>query len=128
MTNRDVRLDPFNYLMGGMLTFTVWGTDVTCSDKEFALFDPPTNSTCGEYLQEYMQGVGASSRLVNPDATTGCQVCTYSNGSDYLRTLNIKEYYYGWRDAAICVIFALSSYALVYLLMKLRTKTSKKAS
>ena len=111
-----------------MLTFTVWGTDVTCSSREFALFDPPANSTCGEYLMDYMQSIGASSHLDNPDATAGCRVCTYSNGSDYLRTLNIKEYYYGWRDAAICVIFALSSYALVYLLMKLRTKTSKKAS
>lgn len=113
--------------MGSMLVFDVWGTAVTCSEKEFAVFDPPANSTCGEYLADYMLGAGAASNLVNPDATAGCKVCEYSNGSDWLRTLNLQSYSYGWRDAGIMVLFAFSSYALVYALMKLRTKASKKA-
>ena len=58
---------------------------------------------------------------------SGCKVCQYRRGSDYLYTVNLNDYYYGWRDAAICVLFALSSYGLVYALMKLRTKASKKA-
>ncbi|RSL70695.1 hypothetical protein CEP51_012156 [Fusarium floridanum] len=121
-------LNPFNYLMGSMLVFDIWGSDIKCSDKEFARFDPPNGTTCGEYLKDYLgQGLGMISNLVNPDATSECKVCSYTKGEDYLRTLNLKEYYYGWRDAAIVVIFALSSYALVYVLMKLRTKTSKKA-
>ncbi|KAG7108178.1 ABC multidrug transporter atrB like protein [Verticillium longisporum] len=120
-------LNPFNYLMGSMLVFDVWGTDVTCKDREFALFDTPNGTTCAEYLADYLQGMGSAANLVNPEATSACRICQYSDGSDYLRTLNLMEYYYGWRDAAIVVIFALSSYALVYLLMKLRTKASKKA-
>ncbi|KAM0326242.1 hypothetical protein ACHAQA_006839 [Verticillium albo-atrum] len=120
-------LNPFNYLMGSMLVFDVWGTDVTCSEREFAVFNPPNGSTCAEYLTDYMQGMGAASNLINPDATSDCRICQFSSGSDYLRTLNLNEYYYGWRDAGIVVIFAISSYALVYLLMKLRTKASKKA-
>ncbi|KAF4872164.1 Protein SNQ2 [Colletotrichum siamense] len=120
-------LNPFNYLMGSMLVFDIWGTEVTCKEREFALFDPPNGTTCANYLADYMMGMGSSSNLINPDATSGCKVCQYRDGSDYLQTVNLKEYYYGWRDAAIVVIFAISSYALVYLLMKLRTKTSKKA-
>ncbi|KAK1485692.1 ABC-2 type transporter [Colletotrichum cuscutae] len=120
-------LNPFNYLMGSMLVFDIWGTKVDCKRKEFALFDPVNGTTCAEYLADYMQGMGSSSNLINPEATSGCRVCQYRDGSDYLRTINLMEYYYGWRDAAIVVIFAISSYALVYLLMKLRTKTSKKA-
>lgn len=121
-------LNPFNYLMGSMLVFDVWGTEIKCSDKEFARFDPPNGTSCGEYLEEYLgQGLGMISNLVNPDATSECKVCSYTKGEDYLRTLNLNEYYYGWRDTAIVVIFAISSYALVYVLMKLRTKTSKKA-
>ncbi|EGY21389.1 brefeldin A resistance protein [Verticillium dahliae VdLs.17] len=120
-------LNPFNYLMGSMLVFDVWGTDVTCRDHEFALFDTPNGTTCGDYLADYLQGMGSAANLVNPEATSACRICQYSDGSDYLRTLNLMEYYYGWRDAAIVVIFAISSYALVYLLMKLRTKASKKA-
>jgi ABC-type multidrug transport system permease subunit len=51
----------------------------------------------------------------------------YTTGNDYLYTLNLSHYYDGWRDAAICVIFVLSSYGMVYMMMKLRTKASKKA-
>lgn len=120
-------LNPFNYLMSGMLTFGVWGAEVKCAEGEFARFDPPNGTTCAQYLAGYLQGMGATSNLVNPEATSECRVCQYRDGSDYLYGMNIKGYYYGWRDAAICVIFALSSYALVFGLMKLRTKTSKKA-
>jgi ABC-type multidrug transport system permease subunit/ABC-type multidrug transport system ATPase subunit len=120
-------LNPFNYLMGSMLVFDLWGIEVNCKSKEFALFDPPNGTTCSQYLEPYLQGSGSSSNLVNPDATSGCQVCQYRDGSDYLRTLDLLEYSYGWRDAGIVVLFAFSSYTLVYLLMKLRTKQSKKA-
>ncbi|PKS10106.1 hypothetical protein jhhlp_001856 [Lomentospora prolificans] len=120
-------IDPFNYLMGGMLVFTVWGSDITCDEHELALFDPPNGTTCGSYLGDYLQGAGSAANLLNPEARADCKVCSYSRGQDYLRTLNLNEYYYGWRNAGIVVIFSLSSYALVYGLMKLRTKTTKKA-
>jgi ABC-type multidrug transport system permease subunit/ABC-type multidrug transport system ATPase subunit len=120
-------MNPFNYLMGSMLVFDIWGSDIKCSDHEFARFDPPSGQTCSEYLADYLVGMGSFSNLINPNDTSACQVCSYSKGEDYLKTLNLKEYYYGWRDAAIVVLFAISSYAMVYLLMKLRTKTSKKA-
>ncbi|KAI1497600.1 ABC transporter [Biscogniauxia marginata] len=119
-------LNPFNYLMGSMLVFDVWGTDVTCTESEFAMFDPP-NGTCAQYLEPYLQMAGVGSNLVNPDATADCRVCQYSDGSAYLRTLNLLTYEYGWRDAGVVVIFAISSYALVYGLMKLRTKATKTA-
>jgi ATP-binding cassette, subfamily G (WHITE), member 2, SNQ2 len=120
-------LNPFNYLMGSLLTFTVFDAEVKCKPNELAIFDTPGNQTCAQYLAEYLQGMGSRSNLLNPDATSGCEVCQYRNGADYLYTLNLKDYYYGWRDAAIVALFAISSYACVYLLMKLRTKASKKA-
>lgn len=120
-------LNPFTYMTGSMLVFDLWGTEVSCTAKEFAVFDPPNGTTCGQYLEAYMQGYGSGTRLVNPDATSSCQVCQYRDASDYLKTINIKSYSYGWRDAGIVVLFAFSSYTLVYMLMKLRTKQSKKA-
>jgi ABC-type multidrug transport system permease subunit len=119
-------LNPFNYVVSGMLTFAIWDAKVTCNEDEFAYFDP-TNGTCAQYLSDYMAGDGWKINLLNPDATSACKVCQYKNGSDFLTTLNINHYYVGWRDAAICVIFAISGYALVFALMKLRTKASKKA-
>ncbi|GES57400.1 ATP-binding cassette transporter [Aspergillus terreus] len=119
-------LNPFNYVVSGMLTFGIWDAKVTCNADEFAVFDP-TNGTCGEYLADFMRGDGWRINLTNPDATSACKVCQYREGSDFLTTLNINDYYYGWRDAGISVIFAISGYALVFGLMKLRTKASKKA-
>ncbi|KAK5720448.1 hypothetical protein LTR17_015005 [Elasticomyces elasticus] len=120
-------MNPFNYLMGSLLTFTTYGVDVQCKESEFAIFDTPAGQTCAEYLAGYLQGMGSRSNLVNPDATSGCQVCQYRNGADYLYALNLRDYYFGWRDAGIVALFAISSYGCVYLLMKLRTKASKKA-
>lgn len=120
-------INPFKYLMGSLLVFNVWDTEVHCTDNEFAAFNSPNGSTCGQYLSSYMEGPGSRMDLTNPEATSDCRVCQYRMGSDYLYTLNLKAYYYGWRDAAIVALFAISSYALVYFLMKLRTKASKKA-
>ncbi|CZT03553.1 probable ATP-binding cassette multidrug transport protein [Rhynchosporium agropyri] len=122
-------LNPFNYLMGSLLVFTTYSVPVVCTEQEFAVFDTPVpGQTCGQYLEGYMQGMGAMSNLTNPEATSGCKVCVYRTGADYLATINLPEYYYGWRDAAIVALFAISSYAMVYLLMKLRTKATKTAS
>ena len=120
-------INPFNYLMGSLLVLNLWETEVNCAEGEFAIFDPPDNTTCFEYLAEYMAETGAAANLINPNVTKACRVCQYNNGSDYLRGLNLLEYSYGWRNAGIVVLFALSSYALVYALMKLRTKSTKKA-
>ncbi|KAL8848252.1 MAG: hypothetical protein Q9221_006725 [Calogaya cf. arnoldii] len=120
-------LNPFNYLISSILTFTVYDVQVQCKEQEYALFNTPSNMTCGEYLAEYMAGLGARTNLINPEATSGCKVCQYRLGSDYLSTLNIPDYYVGWRDAGIVVIFAISSYVMVYALMKLRTKATKTA-
>lgn len=55
------------------------------------------------------------------------QVCQFTRGSDSLKTLNINGCYYARRVAGLSVVFAFSGYALVYVLMKLRTEASKKA-
>ncbi|UZJ56260.1 hypothetical protein CBS101457_005580 [Exobasidium rhododendri] len=121
-------LNPFNYLMGSLLVFSTWFQEVTCDASEFALFDTPDGQTCASYLASYLNSSeGSAANLINPEATSGCRVCEYTQGSDYLKTINLNDYYYGWRDAAIVVIFAFSSYGMVYLLMKLKTKKSKTA-
>ncbi|KAK4629104.1 ABC multidrug transporter H [Fulvia fulva] len=120
-------LNPYNYLMGSMLVFSTFDVEVTCKTSELAIFNTPNGETCAEYLAGYLQGFGSRTNLLNPMDTTGCQVCQYRTGADYLYALNLKDYYYGWRDAGITALFVFSSYGCVYLLMKLRTKASKKA-
>ncbi|KAL3477181.1 putative ABC transporter [Aspergillus californicus] len=120
-------IDPFNYLMSSLLVFTTWDKPVHCKPEELAVFDPARNQTCGEYLDVYLHGMGAAANLLNPGDTSNCQVCQYSQGGDYLRTLNLAEKSYGWRNAGIVVVFVVGIYGLVFLMMKLRTKATKKA-
>ena len=114
--------------MGGLLSFALFDKQIVCAPAELAIFDTPGGITCKEYLSGYMQGMGAYINLLNPEATSQCEVCQYSVGRDYLKTINLGEYIYGWRDSGIVCLFACSSYAMVYVLMKLRTKQSKKAA
>ena len=44
--------------MSSLLTFTTWDKPVNCSRDELAIFDPPANQTCGDYLSAYQQGMG----------------------------------------------------------------------
>jgi ABC-type multidrug transport system ATPase subunit len=120
-------LNPFTYVTGGLLTFNIFSAKVDCADKEFAIFDPPSGQTCAQYLASYLEDAGSRTNLVNPTSTTACRVCQYQRGSDYLYTLNLPEYYDGWRNIGITVIFILSSYIMVFGMMRLRTKASKKA-
>jgi ABC-type multidrug transport system permease subunit len=120
-------LDPFNYLMSSLLVFTTWDKPVRCKSEELAVFDPAPNQTCGEYLNVYQRGLGMGTNLLNPGDTLGCRVCQYTTGGDYLRTLNLKEEYYGWRNAGVVVVLVVGIYGLVFLMMKLRTKATKKA-
>jgi ABC-type multidrug transport system permease subunit len=118
---------PFTYLIGALLWFGVWGTPVTCTMQELAIFDTPSGETCQQYLAEYLSQINPGANLLNPLATSGCEVCPYTTGTDYLQTLNITKSYDGWRNVGITAIFCVSSYALVLALMKLRTKQSKTA-
>ncbi|CAP95463.1 Brefeldin A resistance protein [Penicillium chrysogenum] len=120
-------IDPFNYLMSSLLVFTTWSKPVTCTPDEVALFNPPVNQTCGEYLATYQQGMGVGTNLLNPSANADCQVCQYTTGGDYLKSLNLAEEYFGWRNAGLVALFVLGIYGLVFLMMKLRTKATKKA-
>ncbi|BAE62610.1 unnamed protein product [Aspergillus oryzae RIB40] len=118
-------MNPLTYLVGSLLVFNIFDVDVKCADSEFAVFNPPSNMTCLDYLSSYLEESDAN--LVNPEARSECRVCPYTSGGGYLKAINLNDYYFGWRDVGIFVIFIFSSYGLVYLFMKLRTKASKKA-
>ncbi|WVR04900.1 hypothetical protein IAU60_001912 [Kwoniella sp. DSM 27419] len=119
-------INPFNYLIGGLVSRIVWNVDVQCDEQEFGVFDPPSGQTCGQYMEQFLsQNPGY---LQDPQATSNCHYCAYSKGYEYLATLNLGEKLDGWRDIGITALFCISSYGLVFLLLKLRTKASKTAS
>jgi ATP-binding cassette subfamily G (WHITE) protein 2 (SNQ2) len=65
--------------------------------------------------------------VLDPNNSTSCEYCEYTTGADYLKTMNINERYYGWRGVGVTALFCCSSYALVFLMMKSRSRATKTA-
>ncbi|ROV97280.1 hypothetical protein VSDG_04785 [Cytospora chrysosperma] len=119
-------LNPFNYLIGALVTPVTWDVEIECLKSELTTIPLPSNSTCGDYMGDFL--ATAAGYVVDPTSSTSCEYCAYSQGSEYLKTLNINHKYYGWRDVGITALFCISSYGLVFLMMKLRSKATKTAS
>ncbi|KAJ5486803.1 hypothetical protein N7530_001103, partial [Penicillium desertorum] len=118
-------LDPFNYLVGGLFGEVIWDVKVKCEPSEFVQFTAPSGQTCGQYMADFL--ATQSGYLADGNSTGTCSFCPYSQGSDYAKTFNLQEKYYSWRDTGITALFCISSYSLVFLMMKLRSKKTKSA-
>ncbi|OKL61090.1 hypothetical protein UA08_03286 [Talaromyces atroroseus] len=118
-------LDPFTYLVGGLLGEVLWDVKVECTPSELVQFAVPAGQTCGEYMADFLSS--ATGYVVDANSTTSCSYCQYATGADYAKTFNLKEKYYSWRDVGITALFCFSSYATVFVMMKLRSKKTKSA-
>ncbi|GAB1205453.1 hypothetical protein APSETT445_004129 [Aspergillus pseudonomiae] len=89
------RVSPLTYLIAGMTGTGLHGRAITCDAAELSVFNPPSGSTCGDYLAPYLQS--APGMLYNPSATQGCEYCQLQNADQYLASSNI---YYSerWRN------------------------------
>lgn len=92
-------LDPFQYLLGGLISPALWDVEVKCKSDEYAIFDPPEGMTCENYMSAFLSE--APGYLNNPNATSDCEYCVISKGSDYLNALNLGKKVDGWRDIAL---------------------------
>ncbi|CAG8947101.1 unnamed protein product [Penicillium salamii] len=117
-------LDPFTYLVGGLLGEVIWDVKVKCEPSELIKFTAPVGQTCGTYMADFISA--QTGYLVN-SSTTQCEFCQYSTGADYAKTFNLREKYYAWRDTGITALFCISSYAMVVAMMKMRSKATKSA-
>lgn len=79
---------PSTYWIGGVISSTLANQPVQCTAQEAAYFNPPPGETCGSYAQAFVDA--NTGYLTNPTATTNCGYCQYSNGVEYMNTLNIQ--------------------------------------
>ncbi|KAL6229268.1 hypothetical protein BDW75DRAFT_249912 [Aspergillus navahoensis] len=92
------RVSPFTYLVSGMLSTAVSGTDVTCSTDEILTFNAPGSQTCYEYLNAYAERTGGS--ILNPNATSSCSYCSMKTTDTFLA--QVDSYYSdAWRNFGI---------------------------
>lgn len=81
------RVSPLTYLIAGMTATGLHGRAIRCDTAELSVFNPPSGSTCGDYLAPYLQS--APGVLYNPSATQGCEYCQLRNADQYLASSNI---------------------------------------
>ncbi|GKT48118.1 brefeldin A resistance protein [Colletotrichum spaethianum] len=106
-------INPTTWFSRGVLSAVLPPAAVQCSSAEFARFDPPPGSTCGQYANQFVDDVAMAGYLENPDATSNCGYCPYRNGGEYMQTLNVYTTD-KWPSFGILVAFAVANWALVY--------------
>ncbi|KAI9690213.1 MAG: hypothetical protein M1822_009174 [Bathelium mastoideum] len=104
-------VNPSTYWIGGVIAATLKDIPVECQVDETAQFNAPPGQTCQQYAGAFARSAGGY--LLNPEATFDCQYCPYTNGTDYMSTLNIKPSD-KWRYFGIFLAFVISNWMLVY--------------
>ncbi len=103
---------PSTYWIGGVISATLKNIPVVCAPGEAAYFNPPPGQTCQQYAGAFAANAG-SGYLTNPDATSDCGFCPYSNGVEYMKILNVTPSD-KWKCLGVFAAFVFSNWALVY--------------
>ena len=85
------RVSPLTYFIAGLTATGLHGRAIECASEELSVFNPPSGSTCGEYMGPYLQY--SPGRLYNPGATQGCQYCQLQSADQYLASSNICKFF-----------------------------------
>lgn len=83
-------LDPFTYLIGGLLGEVLWGNPVHCGENEWVKIEVPSKQTCGSYMNAFIETV----------------ICTWCRLNNLLRVLPVR----GW--VAVCAAIQPKSQVL----------------
>lgn len=125
------RVSPFTYLVSGMLSTSVANADIICAANEYLVMQPPSGSTCGQYLSDYVDMAGGY--VLDGNATNDCQLCPLNSTNSYLDGLSIsfndawRNFGFIWVYVAVNVVGALAIYWLARMPKKVNAEKEKKA-
>ncbi|KAL3480690.1 ABC-2 type transporter-domain-containing protein [Aspergillus californicus] len=106
-------VNPVTWYLRGTISAIFPSIPISCSSTEATHFNAPSGSSCSDYASNFVSNVAGVGYLMNGAATEDCQYCPYSNGSEYMHTLNVQD---GdkWRSFGIFLAFVIVNWALVY--------------
>ncbi|KAH8686519.1 ABC-2 type transporter-domain-containing protein [Ilyonectria robusta] len=102
------RTSPGTYLIGGIMSTAVYGSEVKCADNEILSMAPPANMTCSEFLGPFVEYAGG--RLLNPSSTEACNYCALNSTEEFLSRFDIS-YDDRWRDFGLLWVYVLANIA-----------------
>ncbi|KAG2418795.1 hypothetical protein HFD88_001896 [Aspergillus terreus] len=106
-------VNPVTWWLRGVISSVFPSVQIDCASQEATHFNPPPGQTCQQYAGNFVSNIAGVGYLLNGDATEDCQYCPYSNGSEYMQTLNVHD---GdkWRCFGIFLAFVIINWLLVY--------------
>ncbi|KAH1367078.1 hypothetical protein KXW98_000013 [Aspergillus fumigatus] len=106
-------VNPVTWWLRGVISSIFPTVQIDCSPSETTHFNPPPGQTCANYAGNFITNIAKNGYLLNPDASADCQYCPYSNGAEYMATLNVHD---GdkWRCFGIFLAFVIINWLLVY--------------
>jgi ATP-binding cassette, subfamily G (WHITE), member 2, SNQ2 len=104
---------PLTYYVKGQLATVLHGLPVVCNVIDTTVFNPLPGQTCEAYAGEWVSQVGGY--LTNPTATSLCGYCQFSNGDDYLATLD-APYNFRWQSFGIFLGFTIFNASMTFFL------------
>ncbi|KAM0278525.1 hypothetical protein ACHAQH_005092 [Verticillium albo-atrum] len=96
------RVNPFTYFVEGFLGTALANASATCSNNEFVSFNVPNGSTCGEYMQAYLEMAGGF--VEDPDSTDSCRFCAIAETNTFLAGINV-DFANRWRNFGLMWVF-----------------------
>ncbi|KAF6754266.1 ABC-transporter [Ephemerocybe angulata] len=96
------QLNPYTRTLAAMVSTELNGLVIRCKADEFAIFNPPSGQTCGQWANEFVGIFGGY--IDNLNDTIACRYCQFKVGNEFYEPLNIL-YSHRWRDAFILFSF-----------------------
>ncbi|KAF9767044.1 hypothetical protein IL306_000446 [Fusarium sp. DS 682] len=81
------RVSPATYIVGGIMSTCVWGSNVKCADNEVLQMLVPGNMTCGDYMGPFIDAAGGY--LLDRSSTDVCKYCSLATTGEFLARFNI---------------------------------------
>lgn len=113
-------VNPFRYLVDGLLSTTLANTLVTCASNEYLDFQSPANMTCADFMAPYIDSRGGY--LLQPEEGFGasCQFCTVRDTNAFLKGIH-SDFSLRWRNFGILwayVAFNITAAVFLYWLVR----------
>lgn len=119
------RVSPFTYLVDAMLSVAVANTAVVCAPNEFRHFLAPDGQTCAQYMNDYINVMGAGGYLEDPNATGSCSYCSFDTTNQFLNRIS-SSYTHRWRNFGILWAFIIFNAVMaVFLYWLVRAPKNK---
>jgi len=104
-------VNPVRYTVSTLIANELYGLNIQCSEKELITFQPPAGQTCSGWASNYVNS--ATGYHSNPNATSDCGYCTYSNGEEFYSSFGIEFSQRGRNIGILIAFIAINAIATI---------------